>query len=626
MWGCDYEINLLSTKISMTTSKLLSLSASALLTVGGLSMNAAEVDFSYTYGAENTTQVGTGKAETYDIAIRLSDASLMGSKIKSFNVPFPEAEGISNISVWASKELTLEKKVNIPDITSVEAACVDGYVNVTFPEMIEIPEGGLYVGYTFTVDKKDDATSHPVFVAGAPVEDGLYMHTNRTYLKWKSYAATLGYSSAITVTLDGDFQANALGVSSVKDPFATPGAEAVLATTVVNHGSEDISNIEYVVSGIGNDAPLTYTFDEPLHLYFGQSMALDLPFVSPMDLSEYPISVEITKVNGVENLDKANSGSALLLVLNQVPVHKPLMEEYTGTWCGYCPRGFVGLERMNSLYPEDFVAISYHNGDAMERTSNFPSPVSGFPAAYFDRIYSIDAYYGDTNIGFGIEPFWQSVRDEFTPAVVNGSAMENEDGSIVVNSEISFIKSVTGSYKVAYAIAADGLTDESWGQSNYYSGENPAAYVPEMEKFCTGGSKVYGLVFDDVFAAGSNLKGEESSLIENVVKDQLYSHEYTFGAEEGMSTSNYNLFLRATELYAVIMLLDESGAIVNTNKVFVENHKYESGVDSIEAAGMVKAEYFDLSGRRVDNPSNGIFVKVATMENGSKVTSKVVLK
>ena len=610
----------------MTTSKLSSLSAAVVLAFGGLSMNAAEVDFSYTYGAQNLEQVGTGKAETYDIAIRLSDASLVGSKIKAFTVPFISSDNISNISVWATKELKLEKKVNVPDITSVDAVCKDGKINVSFPEMIEIPEGGLYVGYTFTVDKKSEETSYPVSVAGAAETDGLYMHTNRTYLKWKSYAATVGYSSAITVTLDGDFQANALGVASVKDPFATPAETVTMSTNLINHGSEPVSTIEYVINGIGNDSPMSYTFDEPVSLYFGQSFTVDFPFEAPEGLDVYPISIEITKVNGVKNLDKANSAEALLLVLNEVPVHKPLMEEYTGLWCGYCPRGYVGLERMNSLYPNDFVAISYHNGDDMERTTNFPSPVSGFPTAYMDRVYNVDAYYGASNNDFGIETFWKDLRDQFTPAIVNGYAEEAADGSIKVTSNISFAKAIPGSYKVAYAIISNGLTEPSWGQSNYYGGENPAAYVPEMEKFCTGGSNVYDLVFDDVYAAGSDLKGEESSLISNVAKDEVYSHEFNFAAEDGMSLSGYNLFLRATELYAVIILLDENGAVVNTNKVLVENHNYESAVKGIEAAGEVSAEYYDLNGRRVATPSNGIFVKVATMENGQKATSKVVVK
>lgn len=610
----------------MTASRLSSISAAFVLALAGLNMNATEVDFSYTYGDQDFDKIGTGKAETYDIAIRLSDPSLVGSKIKSVNVPFVIADNIADISVWASKELTLEKKVNVPDIVSYDVESVDGVINFTFPEMVEIPEGGLYLGYTFTVTKKGDASDKPIVVAGAPYADGLYMHTNRTYLKWKSYAATMGHSSAITVTLDGDFQANALGVSAVKNPLATPGEETTVTATLVNHGSEPISSIEYTVGGIGNDEAMAYSFDVPMDKYFGEPFSVTLPFNAPTTLAEYPVDLTITKVNGVENLDKANSGSAILLVLNEVPIHKPLLEEYTGLWCGWCPRGFVGLERMNTLHPDDFVAISYHNGDAMERTTNFPSAVSGFPAAYMDRIYDIDAYYGDSyDEDFGIEPFWKSIQDEFSPVVVNGYAEESEDGSINVTSNISFVKSASGSYKVAYAIAANGLTDASWGQSNYYSGDDSSQYVPEMEKFCNGGSYVYDLVFDDVYAAGSNLKGEPDSLIENVVKDYIYTHDYNFAADAGMSTSNYDLFANAKELYAVIIVLDERGAVVNSNKVLVESHQ-PTAVGSIEAEGVVKAEYYDLSGRRIANPSKGIFVKVATMENGEKVASKIVVK
>lgn len=609
----------------MTTFKLSTLSAAAVLAMAGFSANAAEVEFSYTYGAEDFENVGTTKAETYDVAIRITDPSLVGSKIKAFNVPIPETDLISNISVWASKALTLDKKVNVPDIASFEASAENGAISFTFPEMIEIPEGGLYVGYTFTVDSKDDLTAHPVTVAGKPCEDGLYMHTTRTYLKWKAYSSTLGASSAITVTLDGDFQANALGVMSVTDPFATPGETATLKTTLVNHGAEPVSSIEYTVGGIGDDTVLKYSFEEPVSLSFGQSFVADLPFVAPTVCDEYPLDFKLTKVNGDDNKDISNSGNALLLVLTEVPVHKPLMEEYTGLWCGYCPRGFAGLERMNNLYPDDFVAISYHNADAMERTSAFPSSIPGFPAGWIDRLYSVDAYYGDDyDSFFGIEPFWLNIKNQFTPAVVNGSAEEAEDGSITVKSDIMFAKSVNGSYKVAYVIVADGLYDESWGQANNFAGQKPSNFVPEMEKFCKGGRSYYGLVFDDVYAAGSNLFGEASSLIENVEKDKVYTHEYSFAADAGMSTQKYNLFLNAKELHAVIILLDENGAVVNTNKVPVFGHK--SGVNAVENGNAeVSAEYFDLSGRSVANPSNGIFVKVATLEDGSKVTTKVVL-
>ncbi|MCP1997127.1 Omp28-related outer membrane protein [Flavobacterium sp. HSC-61S13] len=46
--------------------------------------------------------------------------------------------------------------------------------------------------------------------------------------------------------------------------------------------------------------------------------------------------------------------------------HKVLVEDFTGTWCGWCPRVAHAIEESEKLYPESFVAIALHNGDNME--------------------------------------------------------------------------------------------------------------------------------------------------------------------------------------------------------------------------------------------------------------------
>jgi len=40
----------------------------------------------------------------------------------------------------------------------------------------------------------------------------------------------------------------------------------------------------------------------------------------------------------------------------------------------------------------------------------------------------------------------------------------------------------------------------------------------------------------------------------------------------------------------------------------------------------VKTQYFDLSGRRVLVPSNGIYMKTIQYKNGTTATQKVVVK
>ncbi len=112
----------------------------------------AELDFSYNNSGNELDIYGFAKMETYDIAIRIDDPSLVGSKVKGFEVLAPST-GTSGHSGWISTELKLEKKVNKPNVAS-KAGSVDqdGYLRIMFDEPYTITEEGVYVGYSLTVD------------------------------------------------------------------------------------------------------------------------------------------------------------------------------------------------------------------------------------------------------------------------------------------------------------------------------------------------------------------------------------------------------------------------------------------------------------------------------------------
>lgn len=48
------------------------------------------------------------------------------------------------------------------------------------------------------------------------------------------------------------------------------------------------------------------------------------------------------------------------------PDKKVWVEEATGTWCGWCPRGEVYMNYLYAKYPEHFVGIAVHQKDPME--------------------------------------------------------------------------------------------------------------------------------------------------------------------------------------------------------------------------------------------------------------------
>jgi len=50
----------------------------------------------------------------------------------------------------------------------------------------------------------------------------------------------------------------------------------------------------------------------------------------------------------------------------QTTVKKVFLEDYTGTWCGWCPEGTVILENLEQQYPDNVIAVANHNGDVLQ--------------------------------------------------------------------------------------------------------------------------------------------------------------------------------------------------------------------------------------------------------------------
>lgn len=68
------------------------------------------------------------------------------------------------------------------------------------------------------------------------------------------------------------------------------------------------------------------------------------------------------------------------------------------------------------------------------------------------------------------------------------------------------------------------------------------------------------------------------------------------------------------------------GKVTTTEIVYSDNPSGISTNVPAENGRLISVSYTDLSGRRVSQPVNGIFIKTATYSDGSKKTSKVVMK
>ena len=600
-----------------------------------LVQGAAAGSIVYSLG-DRSGNFGTGgkNEETYDVALLLNDPTLVGVSIKGVRIPFASTDGLEGAStVWLSKALPVIKtgKMTEPDILSMEFTPAAGFTEVLFDTPYIITGEGVYVGYSFTVEKTTTAW-RPVVVTKTSTPDACYIHTNKIYrTAWRSMSTLTG-DLAIEVLLEGDaIKGDDAAVGVVSDKNIRTGEPATGSFEVVNYGMNGVKSVDFTVEVAGFTQSRHVELATALPGIYSRKKNIDFEIPAIPQKGGYQLTVTLDKVNGIEITNAANKGEAKVSVYNNLPIHRPVLEEYTGTWCGWCPRGFVGLELMNKLYPDDFIGVSYHNGDPMEITTQFPSDVQGFPDAWIDRYYNTDAFVGDNSgYAFGIDKVWEKCRSVFTPAAVDVESKWIDDNTLAATSYVTFpVGAEECPYEVSFLLVQDGMTgtQSNWNQSNYYSGANE--WPSEMNQFKNAGSSVSGLVFNDVLVSRSSIGGIANSMTAPIVEDVAQTYTYEFKMDKVKNTSGQNIIQDKQKLRVVVLLLNKkTGEVVNANKAQAGASSVADGISMPATADEVVStvKYFDLQGRRVLIPSNGMYIKNEQLANGRQRNSKVYFK
>lgn len=570
--------------------------------------------------------VGTPLKQDYDVAIRIKDERFVGMQIAAVRVPIGEMKNISGLKVWLSKELTLEtingKKTNVPDVLSQDAEITGEWVEVPLQQPYTITSDGIYVGYSFAMDELDDTNKRPVRITTELHEGGLFLHTSRSYRSWTDVSDQC--SSLLQVELDGAPQYAAAVLPGTTTYFGATGIQNQLTFYVENHGAKGVRNINYTYTYDGQEHTGTYKFQQPLSSVYGvvAPFQMILPVVGKKDY--YPLDIKITKVNGQDNEETAGEAQTTISVFDKLPKHRSVVEEYTGTWCGYCPRGYVGLQAMNRLHPDDFIGLSYHHAELVDDRNepmqvmmgtDFPSTVNGFPAAWLDRSYQADAYGGldAASKSLGVDQLWQQVCSLLAEADISVDAsLSNDKQSVTATATVKFpLEMKNARYGVEYVLVADGLTGtgRDWEQHNYYYNgrqESSEFTEPEFKQFSEGPEYVSGLRFDDVVIATTRLTGDNQYMPETIAEDQSYDLSATFNLQKVRNVNNDPIIQDVNKLRVVALLIDyNDNTIVNAAKTGY--FAAANGIKTVNAAAeMQPSAVYDLSGRRLASMQKGV--------------------
>ena len=601
----------------------------ALLAIAPDIAKADDAVFSYNTGIGSAVNTGTKKAESYDVAMLLTGDNFKGKALKSITIPFTSRTDLSNLRVWLSSKLELVKnesgkKVNNPDIMTASVDFTSDTVTYVLPEPYTIGDT-LYVGYSFNVDNIDTLTAkQPVRLTNESY-DGYYIYTSKTYIKWKK--VTSNGSLAAELLLGNIDAASAVVTSSDELVFGGKDKPTQTEIALQNLGGEGVQDFDYDYE-IGSIKGSGHTdMAEPVpNVYAAERTAIvELPAIS--EKGTYPVKVTITKVNGKSN-GKISDYAQTLKIYSRDTNHRTVFEEYTGTWCGYCPRGFAALEIMNRLYPDKFIGVSYHNTDPMcvkDSVKYYPSNVNnvGFPSAFLDRQCYIDPYFGFGETKFEADKVWLAMTKQFAPVGVNVTAAFTDDAHTIKATATTYTVDPERSAgcKVEFLLLADSLhgsgsteldngSSITWSQSNYLSEENNVQKnypEPECAKFYYS-SSVDGLYFSDVLVYSTYFTGESQALPSTLEEDKDYETTFIFDTDKVLNFVGNPIIQDKSKLNVVVLVVAADGTVLNATKAHVAIPAEMAGINGTNnSVSMNGSEtIYTINGVRTDKLHKGL--------------------
>lgn len=218
------------------------------------------------------------------------------------------------------------------------------------------------------------------------------------------------------------------------------------------------------------------------------------------------------------------------------PINKVIIEDYTGTWCGYCPPVANAIYELKEVY-DNIISVGIHNNDQLtiDQESDLRSElgISGFPSARLNRTISwLDPYQ--------LSEVNSLLSEENNVAISINSTLENVelgvDLRIVSNVELVNHK------LVIYLVESNLIYD----QANYFN------YV-EGSYFYNLGNPIENYSHQDVLRKSiTNISGNILEVIE-----PLTDYKYNFDIELNPDFAVENLAI-------VAIVVDSNNNAINS--------------------------------------------------------------
>lgn len=578
------------------------------------------------------------------------------------SVKYETVEGKNYLSFPESADKA-DAKVVVPaaDVKAVLDKLPANYVgpiSVKLPTPFTIPADGALVGYSYDGKSSDKS----IVLAGISSEAAgcFFQYDYEGERNFESLSSIVGMSSSIQIGLDvSDCEANDATVSANPELTTLVKTKQQYPFYITNNSAKPITQLTYSISVDGvNGAEKSLDLSSPIEPMETASIPYTTAFE---DDGVHTVELNISKVNGNTNINKHSSAEYSIIALEKSADRVSVVEEQTGTWCGWCPRGHVALDLLNKQLGDKVVTLAGHyaNGESQvdpmnilgdnitsqaERFADYGLVAmtlssllggGGLPGAMFDRVVAADPYVG-ANTTKGKNGTYEYGATDLVNLLKEGNPSEadfsmtaswaddkNTDIKVDLTTTFNYNRFGSFPYGVAFVLSENGMTGKgaNWKQLNYYSklaGVNGASDFnnPDMAAWFKAGSYV-STTYDNVVVQAWNPLGDAAIVdksVTDIVKGEAIPFSTTLKVNSDLIQNYNNLTLSA------LLINLKSLAVVNAAKVVLGN--CAAGIEDVnsEANNNVVSRY-NVNGMRINGAQKGL--NIVKLANGKVVKMAV---
>ena len=560
----------------------------------------------------NTHDVLDGDAVPFDLgdnnaeyAIRIPAetlAPLKGNTISSLRF---------NTCYWGYDYLfitTRDKDYLVKQTLEIEAGNWN-WNTVSLDEPFVITGEELFIG----LGRYRDITTR-FSTADVPSPDGFYM---------RGMGSGAGLNSAFLgtfVNMTSDFPGNLplriiitgnnfptdIQISNVQ--VLTTETPIKLTARVTNRTSRVIN--KYTLNWTLDGNPQT-SFTANTQLAGGKSEVITMELPANVKGRNHTISYSVTNIDGQEDAVPSNSTGTVTFQMSASTFYprRIVMEEATGTWCGWCVRGLETINRMNKEYPDNFIAIGIHNQDEMANWLNYEGVAkrfSSYPSCVINRQMLYDPDY--PTIRTIVEYLKNSAE-----ATISASALfaRSDSSAVTVTTETTFGFSDQGqdNYRIAYVVVEDQVGPYS--QKNYYDGSS----LPTddyMYSWTQQGGLVSVLFNDVARAVYTDADGLKSSIPATIEEGKAYKYTYAFNLPQNIQNLK--------NIRIVTLLIDtKNGEIMNAAQTaVVKSSAPDNQTFGLSYQGELQPDYASIIIEADDNEYGDVMAETNPAGSGAK--------